>query len=442
MTGCPHPWPTGPGATGGTTVRLRPAAIIGALLLTASLLAAGVPTNAATSAPRCTITGTAGNDRLFGTGGNDVICGFGGDDRIFAGPGQDVVLAGPGADRIAGDRGNDQLSGEGGDDLVEGGRGHDRMIGGGGRDILRGDGGEDRMNGGAGADGLVGGFGHDWLYGGAGADVCPYEPLDNERNSCTYDRERPRLISLTTSHSTVNVTSSSRVVTFRARLVDDAGISEGQTEGWRPYFSLTDYTHYLPYAHFDRVSGTARDGVWQTQVTVPRGMPATTLRASVFFRDVAARVVIVEKGDFLKVTDSNPDTQLPQVQLRAPSAGTVYDVRSEAKPVAVRARITDDYTGVETAWACVLVRSGDQWLAGPCRSAARVSGTSSDGIWQAVIRLPKGSRGGQACIEIGATDRAHPGYQHNDWTCTDAANSPDRAFGGDIGEILIRGSAG
>lgn len=171
-------------------------------------------------------------------------------------------------------------------------------------------------------------------------------------------------------------------------------------------------------------------------------MPATTLRASVFIRDVAARVVIVQKGDFLEVTDSNPDTQLPQVQLRAPSAGTVYDVRSEAKQVAVRARITDDHTGVATAYACVLVRGGDEWLTGPCRSAARVSGTSSDGIWQAVIRLPKGSHGGQACIEIGATDRAHPGYQHNDWTCADAADSPDRAFSGDIGEILIRGSAG
>ena len=54
------------------------------------------------SDPRgCTITGTAGNDRLRGTGRDDVICGLGGDDRIEAGDGDDarVRRCGPRPDR-------------------------------------------------------------------------------------------------------------------------------------------------------------------------------------------------------------------------------------------------------------------------------------------------------------------------------------------------------
>ncbi len=85
----------------------------------------------------CTITGTAGDDRLDGTLGSDVLCGRGGDDVIRAIEGDDVVFAGPGDDWVIGGRGDDRLyAGSGNDalyardgsrDVVDGGAGRDRV---------------------------------------------------------------------------------------------------------------------------------------------------------------------------------------------------------------------------------------------------------------------------------------------------------------------------
>ncbi len=79
----------------------------------------------------CTVTGTAGPDRLVGTSGRDVICGRGGDDVIFGlagddvlygGPGDDVLHGGPGADYLVGGPGRDELlGGKGADSLTQGG---------------------------------------------------------------------------------------------------------------------------------------------------------------------------------------------------------------------------------------------------------------------------------------------------------------------------------
>jgi uncharacterized repeat protein (TIGR01451 family) len=85
----------------------------------------------------CTVSGTAGNDRLTGTSGDDVICGLGGNDRISGRGGNDT---------LKGNSGNDRLRGQGGKDRLRGGSGRDRLAGGGGRDRLAGGGGRDRCN--------------------------------------------------------------------------------------------------------------------------------------------------------------------------------------------------------------------------------------------------------------------------------------------------------
>jgi hypothetical protein len=79
--------------------------------------------------PVCTITGTAGNDRLRGTSGDDVMCGLGGDD----------VLDGRGGnDEIYGDDGNDEVIGKGGNDKLYGGDGVDLLLPGAGNDTADG----------------------------------------------------------------------------------------------------------------------------------------------------------------------------------------------------------------------------------------------------------------------------------------------------------------
>ncbi len=109
----------------------------------------------------CTVTGTAGNDRLVGTVGDDYICGQGGDDTLIGLGGDDVLIGGPGRDRLVGGAGKDSLFGDTGDDDLVGGDEVDQLLGGDGDDDLRG---------GSGDDVLVGGNGDDSVHGGPGTD--------------------------------------------------------------------------------------------------------------------------------------------------------------------------------------------------------------------------------------------------------------------------------
>ena len=86
----------------------------------------------------CTITGTAGDDKLIGTPGNDVICGLGGNDNISGGGGDDVIYGDAGDDRVDGGAGADTLYGDDGADRVDGGDGDDVLAGGPGADRLSG----------------------------------------------------------------------------------------------------------------------------------------------------------------------------------------------------------------------------------------------------------------------------------------------------------------
>ena len=116
---------------------------------------------------RCTITGSADDDRLEGTAGDDVICAGGGDDTILGRGGDDVVLAGRGQDRVRGGGGSDEIFGRRGADVLRGGAGPDVILGGGARDVLLG---------GRGRDHLQGGPHRDALDGGPGSDLCAPEP--------------------------------------------------------------------------------------------------------------------------------------------------------------------------------------------------------------------------------------------------------------------------
>jgi hypothetical protein len=73
----------------------------------------------------CTVTGTAGNDRLVGTPHADVICAGSGDDVVDGRGGDDVIYGDAGNDRLVGGDGDDTLYGDDGTDMLDGGRGFD-----------------------------------------------------------------------------------------------------------------------------------------------------------------------------------------------------------------------------------------------------------------------------------------------------------------------------
>ena len=116
--------------------------------------------------PKCTITGTSGDDTLVGTPGSDVICGRGGNDVIRGRGGGDIVLGGDGTDRLKGGAGVDVVDGGKGNDNLGGGDGVDQLRGGTGTDVVHGNAGRDVV------DGLDGVIGNDTLGGGGGRDHC------------------------------------------------------------------------------------------------------------------------------------------------------------------------------------------------------------------------------------------------------------------------------
>lgn len=126
--------------------------------------------NITNNRPPCTITGTAGNDRLVGTSRNDVICGLGGNDVLIGSSGDDILIGGPGNDRLRGGPGDDQLVGGAGDDRIFGGLGDDVATGADGNDHIEGNGGNDNLSGGTGADTIAGHGGADLILGGVGSD--------------------------------------------------------------------------------------------------------------------------------------------------------------------------------------------------------------------------------------------------------------------------------
>ncbi len=168
--------------------------------------------------PRCTITGTPGDDTgtnaLVGTDptdtstGKDVICGLGGNDTINGLGGNDIVLGGDGNDRLVGATGNDTLSGGPGADTVlypgtapvvanlttefatgvgsdvllgienlSGSSADDRLTGNAARNLLSGLGGNDFL------DARDGKAGNDKVDGGPGAsDTCRKDAGDTALN--------------------------------------------------------------------------------------------------------------------------------------------------------------------------------------------------------------------------------------------------------------------
>ena len=147
---------------------------------TGQVVAAGSP-----GAVKCTLSGTARNDRLKGTKRRDVICGLGGADRITGLAGDDTLIGGPGKDRLRGNGGKDRLLGNSGKDRLLGGTGSDTLSGGRGADYLVGWKGRDRMSGGAGNDRFVANRDRrrgDRLNGGKGRDRATVNRGDRRRS--------------------------------------------------------------------------------------------------------------------------------------------------------------------------------------------------------------------------------------------------------------------
>ncbi len=144
---------------------MRRSVLLLALVLSATLLAAGAAFAVDRNCDGGECKGTGGSDVLDGSEVRDTIYGLGGDDVVVGRGGSDILKGGPNQDRVYGGEGNDR---------VRGALGTDEVFGGPGDDLVRASDGE-QPNDGA----------RDVLDCGAGVDTARFIPgQDVVRDNC------------------------------------------------------------------------------------------------------------------------------------------------------------------------------------------------------------------------------------------------------------------
>lgn len=406
------------------------AAVVAVLAATSGLLLSSA--DAATysaSGVRCTVVGTSGQDVLVGTSSRDVICGLGGDDTIKglggndlidAGGGSDEVLAGDGADRVLGGPGADDVAGGAGADDLFGGSNGDELTGGGGTDVLAGQDGNDDLDGGAGPDDVRGGPGTNW---------CAIDSTD-DRTRCSYDLEPAEIGAAALSKDTVDVTLSSEQFRVRVHVTDDTGVAQVST-----YLERDDGTSGGGGGGGgDLVSGDVRDGIWEANALVQRWSAPGSFHLAVSVKDRLGRWSSKSfPAKTLTVRDRNPDFDPPQVTLLQPLGDApAVDVRFSKQDVVIKARVTDDISGVWVVQMILLKPQDGYYTNLQGYNAELVSGDIQDGVWRQTITIPRGATGGDWNVEVAVIDRAQSGHvrymgpnQYRYWTNDGENLDPD-----------------
>jgi len=434
--------------------------LAGVALGLAVLLPSSAALAAPPAAPKCTITGTAGNDILNGTVGNDVICGLGGNDRInglagndtiIGGTGSDIITGGPGNDAInggtgndtvnggtgndtiAGEAGNDTIVGATGNDAVNGGSGNDTVNGGTGndtvngetgndtinggdgtdaltggteRDIISGEAGNDTINGGAGNDELSGGTGIDKITTGEGTDTCPADAADALTDACTIDRTGP-VISEVTAPVTVDAGST---LSISWRLSDSSSLwrpDANTPTSWMKVGGASGWVRFCGFpARAEQVSGTTNDG----RFTATCELPADTVNGTYDFwidgLDIFGNHPAVEATGSFTVTNGVADDDAPVAsEVQAPTTAV------KGGTVTITFRATDE-SGVAGVFPYVFGPNGyvrdaaTEATPGTYGSYTpeRISGDDKDGVYRITLTLADDAPSGQYKIWFAAYD--------------------------------------
>ena len=146
------------------------------------------------------------------------------------------------------------------------------------------------------------------------------------------DTEAPEVTSFTFTPSSVDVTSESDTVTLSANVTDNVGVTEGSN--YRISLSNSDSDTWIT-GTFSLASGTAQDGTWTAEVTIPTTAGAGEYNVVMTggFKDEAGNYGVGSTSDKLTVaSNSGVDTEAPEVTSFTFTPSSV-DVTSESATV-------------------------------------------------------------------------------------------------------------
>lgn len=218
-----------------------------------------------------------------------------------------------------------------------------------------------------------------------------------------FDLLPPQVVDFAITPALIDISDNQVVVNITVRIIDDF---EGF--GWAFLgFSNPDGTesYYLNLNGDQRISGNALDGNYQTQIVLPRyAMTGEYPMFWFYLYDAANRgrvympQQISDLGFANSFTVQGTSDQAPPVIMGLLVEPGSVDISNASQEITVTARITDDLSGVGSAYV--------GFSAGPdgpnygvfFDAGKRISGDSQDGVYRQTISLPRYARGGNFLV--------------------------------------------
>jgi hypothetical protein len=227
------------------------------------------------------------------------------------------------------------------------------------------------------------------------------------------DTTPPRFAGLTFTPASIDTSAAARTVTARVRITDDlSGFDSAPTGGGSGSASISlrgpngSSNLSLYVQPYNRVSGTARDGIYESTVTIPRYSPPGTWDVSTaFLRDTAGNSVSFNVGgDGLEGTFEQTGAGDSTAPALSDVTVTPAEVNTAASTqhVTVRARITDDLAGLSedpysSGGGSVSLNftntTGSAYATASFYGRNRISGTATDGVYETTMSVAKGATG-------------------------------------------------
>jgi hypothetical protein len=230
--------------------------------------------------------------------------------------------------------------------------------------------------------------------------------------SSLVDTAGPELNALSVSTSSVNVSSESQELTI--------------TVNWRDALSGVEYSgielrspsgNQTIWSDLEQVSGTAKDGIYEATVVIPRYAEAGEWNLDLWSRDKTGNVgnysnntgpdyigyntfpaAISQKT--ISVASSLVDVAGPELTSLSVSKSSLI-VSTDSQEVIVTANWKDGLSGVQSCGFKFTSPSGNQTISGQLN---KVSGTTNNGTYQRNIVIPPRVEGGEWNLELWAYD--------------------------------------
>ncbi|MCX6973029.1 MAG: MBG domain-containing protein [Verrucomicrobia bacterium] len=230
--------------------------------------------------------------------------------------------------------------------------------------------------------------------------------------SSLVDAAGPELNALSVSTSSVNVSSGSQELTITVKWSDAlSGVEYSGIELRSPSGNQT------VWCDLEKVSGTAKDGIYEATVEIPRYAEAGEWNLDLWSRDKTGNAGNYSNftGPYyigynlfpatisqnkISVASSLVDTSGPELTSVSVSKSSLI-VSTDSQEIVVTANWKDELSGVQSCGFKFTSPSGNQTISGQLN---KVSGTTNNGTYQGNVVIPPRVEDGEWNLELWAYD--------------------------------------